>query len=143
MAPVEVEGLGVKYLEAQPGTEYLGGTATRDVVFVSYNSLPSYIYFQVAVPQDGYTADLAKAAALGIADVLETLAALDWVTDVTWGQIPTSSGELQAAVTVQVRSTSGNGSANLGPWAIVKLPPNLNEPKINALHAQLDATENA
>lgn len=142
MAPIEIDGLGVSFLAAEPGTEYLGGTQTRPVVFVSYKSQPSYIYFQVPVPQAIYSAAIAKAAAMGVATILETLNALPWVGGVSWGQLPTLGGELNSTATIEVVSTSGNSAALLGPWALVSLPPDLNQPKITALHNELDATEN-
>ena len=131
---------GVTVLGTRPGTEFLGGTQTRPVVVIEAQSTPSAIYFEVLVPQKGYVANLARAAALGYADIYETAAALPNVAGVFWSQGPNAAGELEDLITFTVSSTSGNSEAQL-TVPILQLGPQLHEPQIEALHAELDATE--
>jgi hypothetical protein len=123
-----------------PDLEFLGGTQTQPVVAVGMTTKPSGIQAEFRVPQAGYSASLVAAAALGYADIYETLALQPWVVGVTWSQAPQPSGELADQVTITVASTSGNSTAQL-TVLVNDLGPNDQDTKINALHAELDNTE--
>lgn len=131
---------GVTVLGTRPGTEYLGGTQTRPVVVVEAQSIPTGIYFEVSVPQKGFVADLARAAALGYADIYETANALPNVAGVFWSQAPNAANELEDQITFTVASTSGNSEAQL-TVPLLQLGPKLDQAEIDALHNELDATE--
>ena len=131
---------GVVVLGTRPGTEYIGGTQTRPVVIVEARSTPSAIYFECMVPQKGFAANLARAAALGYADIYETANALPHVAGVFWSEGPNAVDELETRITFVVESTSGNSEAPL-TVPILQLGPHLHEAQIEALHAELDATE--
>lgn len=131
---------GVTVLGTRPGTEFLGGTQTRPVVVIEAQSTPSGIYFEVLVPQKGFVADIARAAALGYADIFETVNALPHVAGVFWSQGPNAAGELEDLITITVESTSGNSEAQI-VTPILQLGPQTDLPQIDALHAELDATE--
>jgi hypothetical protein len=127
----------------RPGTAFLGGTNTQPVVVVEAQTLPDLVYYEVNVAQVGYTAGLARAAAIGIATIINTILSFEWVAGVSWSQGPGSNQELQDMLTITVVSTSGNSTASLAPIAITSLGPQLHEPQINALHEQLDDTEDS
>ena len=132
-----------KITGTRPGTAFLGGTNTQPVVIVECQTLPDLVYYEVNVPQQGYSADLARGAAIGYADILNTILGFQWVSGLYWSQGPGSNEELQDMVNITVSSTSGNSEAQLAPIAIVNLGPSTGEDKINALHAELDDTESS
>lgn len=126
----------------RPFTQYLGGTNTQDGVLVGFTTKPSAIYGEVFVPQDVYASGGPEAPVLSLATILETVAGLDNVSDVTYGQRQNASGILIPQVTITVSSTSGNSAAQL-TYDISALGPKLHQANIDALHQKLDAAEAA
>lgn len=122
----------------RPGTEFLGGTETRDVMFIGIVTKPDGIYLEFAVPVSLYPAAV-NAAALGWANIFETLAGLPHVAGVEWGQ-RVVNGQLQPQATITVASSSGDSTGQL-TVLISSLGPKLDQAAIDKLHAQLDATE--
>ena len=120
---------------------WLGGSNTKPGVTIGFTTNAHGIYGEALVFKEGYTAEVARGAAAGIATILETLANLNHVVGVEWAPQTSSPGFLYGTVTLTVASASGNSTATLGPWPITSLPPNLNAPKINALSDQLSAAE--
>lgn len=122
--------------------EFVGGTNTRDVQVAGAVTKPSGIYFEVRVPKSTYQQDgpsVINAAALGMANILETLVKQPHVGGVQWGQA-SSGGQLQDVAIITVLSKSGN-SSSLYTVPIVQLGPKLNATQIAAISARLDATE--
>lgn len=124
----------------RPTVVSLGGTQTEQGIEVGVVTKPSGIYIEYTVPQKGYNANVVNAAALGWVTIYETVAGLDWVSGVTWGQQQDSSGNLQPNITITVTSTSGNSEGQL-TYLVSQLGPKLHEAQIDALHNQLDDAE--
>lgn len=124
-----------------PTVEFIGGTQTQDVVVVGFVTNAHGIYAEARVIQSVYSATVARAAALSIATIVETIANLPNVAGVQWGQSTNTSGLLIDQVTITVASDSGNSSANLAPIAITALGADLHQPQIEALAKQLTAAE--
>lgn len=118
----------------------LGGTKTLPGVEVGIVTRPSGIDIEFTVPQKGYSAQIVNAAALGWADIYETLAGLPHVSGVAWGQEQDASGNLVPIATITVESTSGNSEGQLA-YKVSDLGPKLHQAQIDALHSQLDAAE--
>ena len=132
-----------KILGTRPGTAFLGGTLTQAVVIGECQSLPNQVYFEVNVPQLNYQASLIRAAALGYADIFETILTLNNVGGVFWSQGEGKNGELQDMANILVTSASGNSAAYLSPIAITDLGPQLHQSEIDALSTELTDTENS
>jgi hypothetical protein len=124
----------------RPGIQTLGGVQTQDVVFVGINTKPSGIYVEFPVLKSVYKPSIVAAAALGWANIAESLAAENWVTDVQWTELVTAGSQLQPGWVITVESTSGQSAAQL-TVANSELGPKLDAAAITALHKQLDETE--
>lgn len=122
--------------------EFLGGSQTRDVLVTGIRTKPSGIYLEVRVPLDLFKregAQVVNAAALGWANIFETLARQPYVAGVQWGQ-ESLNGQLQDVAVITVASTSGDSQATL-TVPIVQLGPKLDAPAIKQLHDQLNELE--
>ncbi len=88
--------------------EFLGGTQTRPVVAVSYQSKPSGVYFEQRILRKVYSPAVVKNVGQAWAALIEQALATAGVAGLAWSQVPTASGELQDTITVTVESDSGN-----------------------------------
>lgn len=125
----------------RPTTQFIGGTQTKDVVFVGIVTKPSNIYVGFYVPQKGYGESVVNAAALSWSTVFETVAGLTGVSGVQWAELQNDSGYLYPAVIITVSSTSGDSSIPL-TVPVYQLGPQDHQPQILALRKKLDQTEN-
>ena len=123
-----------------PGLDTAGGTQTTDVVFVGITTKPHGTYVEFAIPQKGYAADLVAGAAVGWADIAETLWSLPYVVGVQWSQQVNPSNLLEVAWIITVSSTSGLSSGQI-TIANNDLGPGLGKTRIANLNEQLDETE--
>lgn len=129
-------------VSTRPNTQLLGGTQVQQGISVGFVTIPNGVYAEAFVSQQSGIANIAKAAAMSYATILETLFTLDWVVGVSWSQRVNPSNLLIDQVTITVSSTSGN-STDLLTVDISQLGPKLHEPQIDALHEQLDELEEA
>lgn len=120
--------------------EFLGGTLTRPVVSVSFQTKPHNIYAEFRIPRKDYLPRAVGAGALSYAAIYEGIAALDFVVGVQWSQVVTAASELADNVTITVASSSGNSTASLDVL-LNALGPDLHAAQISALHDQLDNAE--
>lgn len=123
-----------------PTVEFIGGTQTQDVSAVGILTKPHGVYAEFRVPQAGMTASIVNAAALGYADIYETLFTIPGVVGVAWSQQANAVNVLQDVVTITVASTSGNSTATLSV-PLVDLGPQLHKPQIAALRKTLNEIE--
>lgn len=121
--------------------EYVGGTKTQKVVIVSLVTNAHQVYAEARVPQNIYSAGIARAAATAPATIIETLFSLANVVGVQWGQRTNDSGRLIDTVLITVASDSGDSTGSLGPIDMVSLGPQLHNAQIQALNHQLTAAE--
>jgi phage terminase large subunit-like protein len=121
--------------------EYIGGTKTQNVVVIGAVTNAHQTYYEARVPQQIYTAGVARAAATALAVIIETIYSLANVVGVQWGQRTNASGLLIDTVTVTVASDSQNSTGVLGPLDVVSLGPQLHNAQIQALNKQLTAAE--
>jgi hypothetical protein len=127
---------------AYDDVEFLGGSQTRDVLVTSIRTKPSGVYIEVRVPRslfDQYGSQVVNAAALGMANIFETLMKQPYVAGVQWGQ-QAAQGQLRDVAVITVASTSGDSQSTL-TVPVVNLGPDLDHKAITKLHDQLDATE--
>jgi hypothetical protein len=132
---------GYQITGTRAGTAWLGGTNTQPVVIVECQTLPDLVYYEVNVPQQGYTAGSARASAIGYAAIFNTILTLDNVAGVYWSQPPGKGDELVDSANILVQSASGNSQAYYGPIALTDLGPELHQAEINALSAELTNSE--
>jgi hypothetical protein len=121
--------------------EYIGGTNTQRVVVVGLVTNAHQVYAEARVPQNVYSAAIARGAAQAPAVIIETLFSLDNVVGVQWGQRTNASGRLIDTVLITVASDSQNSTGTLGPIDVVTLGPQLHNAQIQALNKQLTAAE--
>jgi hypothetical protein len=121
--------------------EYIGGTNTQRVVAVGLVTNAHQVYAEARVPQNIYSANIAKAAAQAPASIIETLFSLTGVVGVQWGQDVNPSGMLVDTVLITVGSDSGLSTGTLGPLVMSQLGPQLHNAQIQALRQQLNAAE--
>lgn len=122
--------------------EFLGGTNTRDVQVAGATTKQNGIYFEVRVQKQQYEQQgpsIINAAALGMANILETLSRQPNVGGVQWGQ-QSAGGQLQDVAIITVVSDSGNSSSTY-TVPIVQLGPDLNEAEIETIAHRLNQTE--
>lgn len=93
-----------------PGTEYVGGTQTRDVVTVGITTKPHGVYVEFRIPKNVYSAAQVHDYALGYSGTIEALFGITGVVGVAWSQQPTAAGQLQDIITVTVQSSSGDST---------------------------------
>lgn len=129
-------------VSTRPNTQLIGGTQVQQGISVGFVTIPNGVWAEVFVSQQPGIANIAKAAAMGYATILETLFTLEWVIGVSWSQRVNPSNLLIDQVTIVVSSSSGN-SSDLLTVDVSKLGPRLHEPQIEALHEQLDELEAA
>lgn len=123
-----------------PSTEFLGGTSTRDVMTVAYVTKPSGIYLEYDIPEKVYTPKLVRDYGIGLSGTTEAIMKLPGIVDMTWVQDVTPGGQLQPGFIVYVESSSGLSTGTVKvPWG--KFAPELVEPMVNKLVAQLNASE--
>lgn len=122
--------------------EFLGGSQTRAVIVTGIRTKPSGIYLEVRVPRssfDKYGAQVVNAAALGMANIFETLAKQPYIAGVQWGQAA-DHGQLQDVAILTVESSSGDSQATL-TIPVVQLGPDLDHAAVAKLHGHLDDLE--
>jgi len=100
-------------ITANPDVETLGGTATRNVVVLAFQTVPHGVRAEWRVPEVGFdpsqTDQYVEALAIGI----EELFGNPGIADVAWTQVTTPSQQLKDALLIYVTSTSGESSAVL------------------------------
>lgn len=133
--------VGLTIVSQTPSQEYIGGTNTRNVIVVGFTTHGHNVYAEVRIPAKGYSAQLARAAALGPTQIIETLFTIAGVSGVIWGQAVNPSGLLVDQVSIIVESDSGDSGAQLGPIDVSALGPQLHTPQIKALVEQLNEAE--
>lgn len=124
-----------------PTVEYIGGTKTQNVIAVGFTTNAHGVYAEARVGASVYDAHAARAAAIGVATIIETLFTIPGVSGVVWGQATNDSGLLVDQATIFVSSDSENSTGQIGPLAISQLGPQLHTPQISALREQLNAAE--
>lgn len=124
-----------------PGLDTLGGTQTQDVVFVGITTLPHGTYVEFPVAKSVYAKDVVAGAALGWADIAETLWKQPHVVGVQQTQVVNQSNQLTYSWIISVESDTGDSWATL-TIANNDLGPKLGLDRINALSAQLTGAEN-
>lgn len=96
-----------------PTTEYLGGTTTRAVTAVQYQTNPNSIYFESRIPDTALTTDEVDNTGKVNGGALEALYGITGVTDVEWTQASTPSGYLKDQIIVYYTTPSENSSGSL------------------------------
>lgn len=124
-----------------PTVEYIGGTKTQNVVAVGFVTNAHQVYAEARVQQSIYSAAIARAAAIGIATIIETIFTEAGVSGVVWGQATNDSGLLIDQLTIIVSSDSGDSSGQVGPLAITAIGPKLEAAPIAHLLQQLNEAE--
>ena len=134
-------GDGFQITGTRAGTAWLGGTNTQPVTILECQTLPDLVYYEVNVPQQGFTAALARETAASYALIFNEILALPNVAGCYWSQGPGKNDELNDEVNIKVSSTSGNSESYLDPIALTALGPDLHKAQIDALHTALDNSE--
>lgn len=123
-----------------PTVEFLGGTMTRDVMSVGYQTKPHGVVFEVRIPKNDYTAAQVASMGIGYSGEIESVFTHPGVTDATWAQVSNAGGFLIDEIVLTVESSSGNSSATLVvPFA--EMAPETLAPKVAALRETLDDAE--
>lgn len=123
-----------------PGVQTLGGSQTRDVIFVGIQTKPSGIYVEFPINKASYKSTSVATAAAAWAKIAEAINAEPFVTDVQWTQIVTAGGQLVNGWVITVESSSGNSAGQL-TVANRDLAANYDAAPIAALHKELNAAE--
>lgn len=122
--------------------EFLGGSATQDVIVTGIRTIPSNIYVEARVPKhtfDTIGPQAVNVAATAWATLFEELVRNSNVAGVSWGQ-QSSGGQLEDVAIFTVVSDSGNSSAQL-TVPIAKISPQGVVPGLTKLAKQLTETE--
>lgn len=123
-------------------TLFLGGTQTTEVVRVGATSTANGTYIEFTIPKKIYSAAQLNAYALGFIATVDAMWTIPNVVGVSWGQVPTASGELDQALTIYASSSSGNStlSVTVAPalWSKERTAP-----LVAALVTQMDNAEAA
>jgi hypothetical protein len=122
------------------GIDTLGGTKTVDVVFVGITTVPHGTYIEFPIDRSVYSPGVVGGAADTYAGIIEAIWREAWVDGVQWTQTVNASNQLQSALIITVRSSSGNSTASF-QTTIQNIGPQLDTQQIDALHAELDAVE--
>lgn len=129
----------VQSLSVTQATEYIGGTASREVAVVRVRTV-SGVYFETRIPRAAYVASFAREQAELIAAVVEAILGDPNVADLQWWQKASPAGYLLDMGTIYVTSDSGDSSLAFDtPWG--QLTAGVHSPQIGPLIAQLNATE--
>jgi len=127
---------------AYEDVEFVGGTSTQAVIVTPIRTKPSGIYIEVRVLKSAFEkngASVVNAAALGWADIFETLAKQPHVGGVQWGQ-QQAGGQVEDVAIITVVSSSGASSDSL-TVPVNALGPKLDETAIAALAKKLNELE--
>jgi len=100
------------------------------------------IYFEARAPRKLATTENLKGLALANTVMYEALADLPGVATVEWTQEPTSAGLLADHVILYVTSDSGESEGVLD-FPLLLVTTDYVEPRVTALRAALNATEQA
>lgn len=123
-----------------PTVEFLGGTQTRDVMAVGYQTKPHGVVFEARIPRNIYSAHEVNSEGIGYSGEIESVFTHPGVVDATWAQAANSAGFLIDELVLNVESTSGNSSATLTvPFS--RMAPETLAPLVAHLRDQLDAAE--
>lgn len=123
-----------------PTVEFLGGTKTRDVMAVGYQTKPHGVVFEARIPRNIYSAKEVNSEGIGYSGEIESVFQQPGVADATWAQTANAAGFLIDELVLTVESTSGDSSAQLTvPFS--QMAPETLAPKVKALRAELDAAE--
>jgi len=122
--------------------EFLGGSATQDVIVTGIRTIPSGIYVEARTPKatfDKIGPAAVNVAANAWATLFEELVRNSNVAAVSWGQ-RSAGGQLEDVAVFTVVSDSGNSSAQL-TVPIAKISPQGVVPGLSHLAKQLTETE--
>lgn len=123
------------------GLDTLGGTQTQEVTFVGITTKPHGTYVEFPVAQSVYSKEIVNAAAIGWASIAEDLWATPNVVGVQQTQVVNPSNQLVYSWIISVQSDTGDSWSTI-TIANNDLGPQLGHDRIEALNAQLTATEN-
>ena len=131
---------GYDVLYQYPTVEFLGGSQTRDVVAVGYQTKPHGVVFEARIPRNIYSAKEVNSEGIGYSGEIESVFTHPGVTDATWRQVANAAGFLIDELDLIVTSASGNSAATLTvPFS--RMAPETLAPLVSHLRDQLDAAE--
>jgi len=102
-----------KILGQYPDTEYLGGTATRPVTTVQYQTVGHSVYFESRIPDASYSKAEADATGKVNSAPLEDLFNIAGVTAVEWTQVSQPTGYLADEIVIYWTTPSGLSSGSV------------------------------
>ena len=123
-----------------PTVEFLGGTQTRDVMAVGYQTSPHNVVFEARIPKADYTAAEVASFGIGYSGEIEDVFTIPGVVDATWAQVANAAGFLIDELVLSVESTSGNSSATL-TVSFGQMAKETLAPRVAALREKLDEVE--
>lgn len=126
------------------GTELVGGTLIRDVIVVGAWTIPSNVYFEVAIPRAEYDKTHVLAGAEIVAERIEAIIPIPHVAGVAFTQDVTPSGQVANIYEITVVSSSGKSSMQIQSQLTLfdlALQQQVIEQEVNAAVAVLDSVE--
>jgi len=126
------------------GTELVGGTLIRDVIVVGAWTIPSNIYFEVAIPRAEYNKTHVLAGAEIVAERIEAVVPLEHVAGVAFTQDVTPGGQVANIYEITVVSSSGKSSLQIQSQLTLfdlALQQQVIQQEIDAAVAVLDSVE--